>query len=403
MRNFVYDHAIRLINNDHGFFMALDDKKLHGERQKALLTAFFEEDFESDVAKYFKHATVQAIKKSSLAYPDTRRSIDIVRDVTNVVFPASTAQRFAFPRRTAEHPRGLLSLSQYHEMYMALFITQTVSIFQHNAYPLMEVGDKLSPLLRGVFEAHLKNRTGTKEAVVDWLVKDTAYEVDATANRLYHSLRAASVPMGDVITDIIGISTVPAVTVPYQAALLIDLFLSEGYETYKERIIELANSPESDIAANRELLGFVMEGMRHAAVKPFLPRPVARDTSFTDGARGDVHLKSHEIVLVAVAKAAMDPKAFPNPEILDPHRSLEDYILFGHGVHACFGTRMATASLSAVLREVFRLKNVRRANARLGRMGIVEREMSGLKVRTYLDESAKESPMPRSMTLLYDE
>lgn len=37
-----------------------------------------------------------------------------------------------------------------------------------------------------------------------------------------------------------------------------------------------------------------------------------------------------QMVFVATSKAAMDPKAFPEPEKLDPYRPLSSYILLGH-------------------------------------------------------------------------
>lgn len=77
--------------------------------------------------------------------------------------------------------------------------------------------------------------------------------------------------------------------------------------------------------------------MRHAGVVPGVPRVATRDTVIDDGEeeRGGMQKKQKKIlegqmVFVATSKAAMDPKAFPEPEKLDPYRPLSSYILLGH-------------------------------------------------------------------------
>ena len=62
-----------------------------------------------------------------------------------------------------------------------------------------------------------------------------------------------------------------------QASLLIDLYLQDKYEKERKRIIELANSSEA--AADDELVGFVMEGMRLAGVVPGLRESTLKDLS----------------------------------------------------------------------------------------------------------------------------
>lgn len=70
---------------------------------------------------------------------------------------------------------------------------------------------------------------------------------------------------------------------------------------------------------------------------PGVPRVATRDTVVDDGEeeRGGMLKKQKKIlegqmVFVATSKAAMDPKAFPEPEKLDPYRPLSSYILLGH-------------------------------------------------------------------------
>jgi len=266
---------------------------------------------------------------------------------------------------------------------------------------LREASMKVAPILRKILEVHLKTQRGIQEGIVDWLAKGSAFEVSPEADRLYKRLNKTGLPIGDIVGDCIVLCAPVAGNITQQASLLIDLYLSEGYEQYKERIIELAN--KDDAASDKELMGFVYEGMRHAGVVPGLPRVAAKDITVQDGERGPVRIKAHQTVLIAISKAAMDPVAFPNPEKLDPHRPLSSYTLLGHGLHFCFGARMVAPALVSMLKEVFRLKNLRRAPGRQGHFSTVEHEVAGVKMRSYLDANSKEGPIPTTLRLIYDE
>ncbi|KAH8821386.1 linoleate diol synthase [Xylogone sp. PMI_703] len=398
----MYQKAIRECTDNHDFMIGWDDAKRHDPRSSILHKVFFEEGFERNVTNFFRSNVSRLIKEKSLKYSNsTRRAIDIVRDVTNVTPILWLAERFAIPLKTEKNPHGLLSVPEAFMIYLVLFMYQSFNIIPANEWKLRDGATKAAPILREIFEAHLKTQQGVTEKVVDWLAKGSAFEVGPDADRLYHALIETGLPIGDMVGDCIGMGAPVAGNITQQASLLIDLFLSEGYEEYKARIIELANM--DDAASERELQGFVFEGMRHAGVVPGLPRVAAKDVTVIDGARGPIHIKAGQTILVATSKAAMDPAAFPNPEKLDPHRPFSAYTLLGHGMHFCFGARLVGCSLAATLREVFKLKNVRRAAGSQGHFSIVEHEFAGVKMRQYLDANANESPIPSTLTLEYDE
>ncbi|KAF2675839.1 heme peroxidase [Lentithecium fluviatile CBS 122367] len=398
----MYQAAIRNCTDGHDFMIGWDDAKRHDDRSNILHKVFFEEGFEKNASTFFATNVKRLIQKNSLSFSKSRKSIDIVRDVTNITPILWLAERFAIPLKTPEQPRGLLSIYEAFTAYLVLFMYQSFNIIPANEWKLREGAMKAGEGLRKIFEAHLKTQQGLKEHVVDWMAKGSAFEVGPVADRLYHALNDTKLPIGDLVGDCIGMGAPVAGNITQQASLLIDLFLSPGYEKYKERIVELANMDEA--SSERELQGFVYEGMRHAGVVPGLPRVAAKDVTVDDGVRGPVHIPAGTTILIATSKAAMDPTAFPEPEKLNPHRPLKDYILLGHGLHFCFGARLVGCSLAATLREVFRLKNVRRAPGRQGRFTITEHEIAGgVKMRHYLDASSRESPIPTSLTLHYDD
>lgn len=397
----MYQAAIRNCTDGHDFMIGWDQQRRHDERSNLLHKVFFEEGFEANVSQWFRTHVRNLIEKSSLDYPDSRTSIDIVRDVTNVTPILWLAERFAIPLKTAEHPRGILTRAELFDLYLVLFMYQSFNILPINEWKLREASMKVAPLLRGILQGHLSTQQGGyKEVFTDYLEKGTAYEVGPDADRLFKALAKSGLPDGDLVGDCIGMGAPVAGNMTQQASLLIDLYLSPGYEKYKERIVELAH--REDPAADKEMLGFVYEGMRHAGVVPGLPRVAAQDITIKDGQRGPIRIKANQTVLIATSRASMDPVAFPHPEILDPNRPLSSYILLGHGLHFCFGARLVAPALVSTLKEVFRLKNLRRAPGRAGNFSTLSHQVAGVNMRVYLDASSQESPIPTTLTLIYD-
>jgi len=396
----IYQAAIRNCTNGHDFMIGWDDAKRHDERSNILHKAFFEDAFEKNVSEFFSTNVKKLIEKNSLSFTKGRRSIDIVRDVTNIAPILWLAERFAIPLKSQETPYGLMSVFEVFGSYLSVYLYQNFNIIPVNEWALREAAVEAAAALRPIFETHLKTQRGTMKTVVDWLANGSTFQVGPHADRIYCALNETKLPIGDLVADCIGIGAPVASNLTQQASLLIDLFLSPSYEQYMERIIELAHMDAA--SSEQELQGFVYEGMRHAGVVPGLPRVATKDLTIVDGTRGPVQIKAGHTILVATSKAAMDSVAFPEPEKLNPHRPFNDYTLLGYGLHSCFGFRLVGSSLAATLREVFKLKNVRRAPGKLGKFTIVEHDLAGIKLRNYLDSSSKESPIPTSLTLEYD-
>ena len=379
-----------------------DEQKKHNERSNFLHKCFFEEDFETNVAKWYREHVRELIQQSSLSYADHRKSIDIVRDVCNVTPILWLAERFAIPLKSEEHSRGLITRAELFDMYLVLFMYQSFNVLPGSEWKMREGSLKVAPVLRKIFGYHLSTQQGGyKEVFNDFMEKGTAYEVKPDADRLYKQLAKSGLLAGDLIGDCIGMGAPVAGNITQQASLLIDLYLSEGYEKYKTRIVELAH--QDNAAGDKELQGFVYEGMRHAGVVPGLPRVATRDVVIRDGQRGPIKVKEGQTVLIATSRAAMDPNAFPSPELINPHRPISSYILLGHGLHFCFGARLVAPALVSTLKEVFRLPNIRRAPGKQGQFSTLEHQLAGVNMRAYLDSSSKESPIPTTLRLIYDE
>jgi len=396
----MYQTTIRNCTNGQDFLIGWDDTKRHNERSNILHKVFYEEAFDKNVSEFFCTNVKKLINKNSLSFTKGRKSIDIVRDVANITPILWLADRFAIPIKTQEQPYGLMSVSEVLHTYLSVYLYQNFNIIPANEWALRQAATEAVAALRPVFETHLNTQRGITQEVADWFANGSTFKVGPNADRIYRALNETKLPIGDLVTDCIGICSPIAANLTQQASLLIDLFLNPDYKQYKERIIELAHMDAA--SSEKELQGFVYEGMRHACAVLGVPRIATKDLTIVDGNRGPIQIKAGHTILVATSKAAMDSVAFSEPEKLNPHRPFEDYTLLGYGLHSCLGSRLVRSSLAATLREVFKLKNVRKASGKLGRFTIVEHGLAGIKLRHYLDSDSKESAIPTSLTLEYD-
>ncbi|KAI8589889.1 linoleate diol synthase [Geranomyces variabilis] len=396
-----YNKAIKNVSEGKEFIIGWDDKQQHDTRSKILHEAFYYPEFDEELIRFYQHTIPLLIEKRTLAFTNSKkRQIDIVRDVCNTAPILWISQKFAIPIKDDEHPKGLLSTPELFGILLVLFVYCSFNILPKSEWTLRSKAIEMSGLLRAVLKARVQTNTGgIAGKAVDWLTQGTAYEVSPDAARMYNALNKSGLPAADIVGDCIGMMVPVAGNVTQQATLLVDLFLSEGYEQYKARIIELA--ARDDKESQEEMIGWVLEGMRISGTVPGLPRMCTKDVKFQDGDKV-IDIKANEKVLIAISRASMDPKGFPNPEKLDPKRPRASYLLLGWGLHYCFGARLVTATLATMMKEIFKLKNIRRAPGRAGRLARISEDLAGIDAKLYLDRNCTETPIPTSMRIEYD-
>ncbi|CAK3899708.1 linoleate diol synthase [Lecanosticta acicola] len=398
------DLSLAAVHTSEGCKNVFEDREtfriLNGQKppSPSLQKVFLEDGVEAKITRFFSSDAAKLIKARSLKYPGSRRSIDIVRDVTNATPVRWLAERLAIPIKTMESPRGIYSIPQVFDIFLGIFFYSHQNILPINEWKLREASTTKGANLKKIIETHLKTQSGFKERIVDFVEKGSAFEVGPDADRLYHALNDTKQPIANLVQACVDFAAPIAATITQQASLLIDLFLTPHYSEYRERIIELAH--RDDAASEEELQGFVFEGIRHAGAIPGIPRWVSRDTTIQDGAAGHLQLKQGQTVLIGTSRAAMDPTLFAEPEKLNPRRPRELYSVFGSSLP---DLKVVGPAIAAMLREVFKLKGLRRANGKQGCFTIVENDVAGLKIRQYLDANAKEVAAPTSLMVEYEE
>ncbi|KAF2773128.1 linoleate diol synthase [Teratosphaeria nubilosa] len=380
--------------------------RAHHVEPKIIQSVFFEDRYESKLVHFFSAHASHQIKYFSLKYPGSRRAIDIVRDVANMTPIAWLAHRFAIPIKSAETPKGLFTLPQLYDIFAVIAGYHNFNVLPVNEWALRHGAQEHpgSQGLRDILELHLKIRgTGgnVKAKIADHFEKGSAFEVGAEADALYHALNSkGSRGISELVEECLAFAAPMASMITQQTSLLIDLFLSEGYEIHKERIVELAHQAENDETAMKKLQAYVYEGVLYASSTPGIVCTAAKDTTVIDGRRGMVHIRAQQKVLAATSVAAMDAAGMPLPHDFNPDRPAESYAVLLPG----YLGKVAGPGITAMLKEVFKLKDLRRQKGKPGRFTRISGPIApSVNVSKYLDNNAKESAYPTNLMLEYDD
>ena len=124
-----------------------------------------------------------------------------------------------------------------------------------------------------------------------------------------------------------------------------------------------------------------------------LYRKATTDVVIDDGGHS-VPVKAGDNVFVSFVSAAKDPVVFPDPEKVSLTRPMDAYIHYGEGPHKCLGMEVSRVAITAMLKTVGRLDNLRRAPGPRGELKKIPRP-GGFYIYMKEDESGY-FPFPTS-------
>ena len=127
------------------------------------------------------------------------------------------------------------------------------------------------------------------------------------------------------------------------------------------------------IAAKEDKVGIVaswtFEALRFNPVFPILPRYCPRDTVVVDRSGASHAIAANTKVLVWPIGAMFDPDGlagFENPAEFRGNRPACRSMVFGHGVHQCFGEHIARVELPEMMMALLKLNDLRRPDVGSG-------------------------------------
>jgi linoleate 10R-lipoxygenase len=286
--------------------------------------------------------------------------------VGNLAHVHFAANMFSLPLKTAENPAGIFTEQ---ELWMAMSVIFTAIFFDFEptkSFPLRLVARKLATMLGKLIEINIKSVTATSFA--SKFIDSFRENENALAEYGIHMIRRLS-QSGMSTYDMAFSQIMPTAVamVPNQSQVfsqIMDHYLSdEGLEHLPEiqRLAEI-DSRESD----EKLLRYVNEGIRLNGTFGSYRRSEVTHVFNDDGRQ--VAVKPGDKVFCSFVGAARDPKIFPNPDRVRLDRPMDSYLHYGIGDHTCLGKEASMIALTAMLRTVGKLQNLRRAPGPQGQL-----------------------------------
>jgi cytochrome P450 len=145
---------------------------------------------------------------------------------------------------------------------------------------------------------------------------------------------------------------------------------------------ELERAQAAARAGDRELVSaYVFEASRFRPQNFALLRYVPQDTTIAAGTDRETHVRAGSTVFAATLSAMHDETAIDAPGEFRVDRPWSDYMLFGHGLHSCYGRQIVCAQLPALATALFEGARIKRADGDDGELRFDGPYPSGLTVR----------------------
>ena len=116
------------------------------------------------------------------------------------------------------------------------------------------------------------------------------------------------------------------------------------------------------------LAAYVFEALRFRPLNPIIYRRALREAKIADGRLRARRIPEGTMVMASNLSAMFDPLAVPAADSFRTDRPWETYMLWGHGMHTCFGAHLNRATLPALLKPLLAKPALRRAAGDAGRI-----------------------------------
>ena len=130
------------------------------------------------------------------------------------------------------------------------------------------------------------------------------------------------------------------------------------------RRAQIAARADDDVA----LAAHVFEALRFDPANPVIYRRATRDVVIARGHFRAAKIPAGTMVLAANLSAMFDPFALESPEDFRTDRPWGDYMLWGYGMHSCFGAQINRAVIPQMLKPLLKRENLRRAEGPAGQV-----------------------------------
>ncbi|KAL1305155.1 hypothetical protein AAFC00_002079 [Neodothiora populina] len=309
-----------------------------------------------EVRKFYEDITHKLLKKKSYKVGKVNQ-VDIIRDVGNMAHVYFAAEMFSLPLKTDENPHGVFSEYEMYLVMAAVFICVFFDVDPPSSFPLRQAAHEATQQLGNLvyLEAASIKTTGDFTKLMQNVLHPSDSKLKDYGVHMIQRLLASGLPVKNIVWG--NIIATAGGMVANQGQLLgqvLDFLFSKDGHKYRSVLHELAlqDTPEADDRIMRYFLEFSRLHGETAVV-----RDVAKAVTVQDGDR-TLHLRAGDRVLVNFKAASRDPVAFPDPDDIRLDRPIDGYIHLGYGPHQCLGLPIVRVSLTAMLKEIFKLEGL---------------------------------------------
>ncbi|KAK7727703.1 hypothetical protein SLS57_002745 [Botryosphaeria dothidea] len=382
-------------------FMLSGDESLHANQRKTMSKSLYRDKWHEDIKEFYEHITLKLLHEKSFKIAGINH-VDMTRDIGNLAHVHFASNMFGLPLKTKEHPSGIFT---EHEMYMALAVIFCCIFFDlepAKSFPLHRAAMAVSKGLGKLIETNVKSANSTSwiSSITDSFHENKSYLKDYGVHMVRRLLESGLSPEDVAWSQVFPTA---AAMVPNQAQVftqIMDFYLSPQGTQYLPEIRRLARLNTAD--ADDQLLHYCMEAIRLNGTFGSY-RVAANRTTVVDGRGADakcISVEPGDKVFVSFVGAARDPVVFPDPDEVRLDRPLESYIHYGEGPHTCLGRDASRVALTAMLKVVGSLNNLRRALGPKGQLKKIPRA-GGFYVYMREDHGSY-FPFPLTMQVCWD-
>ena len=352
-------------------FMLSGDSALHRQQKKTMANALYHSNWEKQVQSFYEYITLRLLHENSYKIAGTNQ-VDMTRDVTNIAHCHFAANVFNLPMKSKDNPKGIFS---EHELWAIIALMFTAIFFDFDppkSFPLRHAARAFGKQLGKLIEFSVRTTSATK--LVSGIFDSLRENHNALKEYGVHMVRKL-LESGLGVEEITYSQILPVATamIPNQSVVftqLLDFYLSEKGLKHLPAIQELAhqNTPE----AFDKLMHFAMEGIRlHGTFASYRTSTIT--TTIDDDGR-QIPIKPGDRVFCSFVGASKDPVQYPEPEEVRLDRPLDSYIHYGMGDHTCLGRDASRVALTAMLKVIGKLRNLRRAPGPQGKLETIPRD-----------------------------
>ena len=351
-------------------FMLSGDTQLHGKQRKLMGESLYKDKWQQQIKDFYEYITLKLLTEKSCKIAGINQ-VDLTRDVGNLAPVHFAANVFSLPLKTEDQTHGVYSEQELYMVLAAIFTCVFFDLDPTKSFPLRMATRNVTQTLGQLIEANVKtvNLAGPIAGIVDGLHQNHTPLKDYGVHMVRRLLESELGPSEITWSQILPTAGAMVANQAQVFTQVIDYYLSNEGKQHLSDINKTAKTPGPE--ADNRLLHYAMEGIRLNGTFGSY-RLATKDVTLNDNGRS-VNVKAGDKVFCSFVDANREAEYFPEPNQVKLDRPLENYIHYGLGPHACLGGDASKTALTAMLRTVGKLDNLRRAPGPAGELKKIPR------------------------------